>query len=69
MSRLIGILLVIWLLIGVLAAYQRGYLTNEKDVKCKSVGDTVVTIIAGPLNYLGANPKVSCKINVPKPSK
>jgi len=26
-----------------------------------------VTIIAGPLNYLGVNPKISC--TVPQPSK
>jgi hypothetical protein len=29
-----------------------------------------VTIVAGPLNYLGANPKVNCpEVKVPQPSK
>jgi hypothetical protein len=69
MGRLIGILVVVWLVIGVFAAYQRGYLTNDSNVKCKTVGDSVVTVIAGPLNYLGANPKVSCHIKAPQPSK
>lgn len=64
---LLGFVVIAWLVIGFFAAYQRGYFGNEKDVKCKQVGDTVLTIVAGPLNYLGVNPKIECK--VPKPSK
>jgi hypothetical protein len=67
MGRILGIVVVIWLLIGVLAAFQRGYFGNDKDVSCKEVSDTVVTIVAGPLNYLGVNPKVKCP--TPEPSK
>ena len=69
MSRLIGIIVVVWLVIGLFAAYQRGYLTNEHDVKCRTLGDTLVTVVAGPLNYIGANPKISCHVNLPHPSK
>lgn len=67
MRILIGIVVVVWLVIGLVAAFQRGYVTNHKDVSCKSFGDTALTIVAGPLDYLGANPKISC--NVPQPSK
>jgi len=28
-----------------------------------------VTIVAGPLNYVGVNPKVDCHVKVPQPSK
>ena len=69
MRNLIGILVIVWLVIGVLAAFQRGYLTDKKDVSCRSFGDTALTIIAGPLDYLGANPKVSCHVKAPQPSK
>jgi hypothetical protein len=69
MRKLIGILVIVWLVIGVLAAFQRGYLTDKKDVSCRSFGDTAVTIIAGPLNYLGVNPKIDCHVKVPQPSK
>ena len=69
MRNLIGIIVVVWLVIGVFAAYQRGYLSNEKDVSCKSVGDTAITVIAGPLNYVGVNPKVDCHVKAPHPSK
>jgi hypothetical protein len=69
MGRLIGIIVVIWLVIGVVAAFQRGYFGNDEDVSCKQVGDTALTIVAGPLNYVGVNPKIKCKdINAPEPS-
>jgi len=56
--RIFSILLVIWLVIGAIAAGQRGYYT--KLPSCANAGTVVVTILAGPLNYAGANPKVSC---------
>jgi hypothetical protein len=56
--RVVSILLVIWLVIGAIAAGQRGYYT--KLPSCANAGTVVVTILAGPLNYAGANPKVSC---------
>lgn len=63
-------LVVVWLLIGVLAAFQRGYFSDAKDVRCSEVSDTVLTVLAGPLNYIGVNPKVRCPdVRVPQPSK
>jgi hypothetical protein len=67
MRNLIGILVVVWLVIGVFAAWQRGYFSSDQNVSCKTFGDTAVTIVAGPLNYMGLNPKIHCK--VPQPSK
>ena len=69
MKTIIGLIVLLWLAIGVLAAYQRDYFTNDQDVSCKSTGDTVLTIVAGPLNYFGANPKVDCDVKVPQPSE
>ena len=66
MRLLIGLIVVVWLVIGVLAAFQRGYFGDDREVSCKTFGDTALTIIAGPLNYVGVNPKVKCK--VPQPS-
>lgn len=59
-------LLAIWLLVGLFAASQRGYFQNEPD-DCASIGTVVVTAVAGPLNYFGANPKVDCEL--PQPSR
>jgi hypothetical protein len=61
-------LLVIWLAIGAFAAFQR--VGDDRDVDCKKVGDTALTIVAGPLNYVGVNPKIKCNApDVLKPSK
>jgi hypothetical protein len=61
-----GVIVLIWLVIGAIAAGQRGYYKGE-DASCAKAGTIVVTVIAGPLNYLGANPKIKC--SVPQPSK
>ena len=67
--RLLTALVVIWLIVGVLAAAQRDYFKQD-SVNCASAGTIAVTIVAGPLNYLGANPKVTCpEVKVPQPSK
>ncbi|MFY9915646.1 MAG: hypothetical protein WAK18_13330 [Nocardioidaceae bacterium] len=66
-SGLVSLIVVVWLVIGLLAAFQRGYFGSDRDVNCKSFGDTALTIIAGPLNYVGVNPKIECK--TPQPSK
>ncbi|MFC9475854.1 hypothetical protein ACFTS5_27025 [Nocardia sp. NPDC056952] len=65
-SRIISIVVLVWLLIGILAAGQRGYYT-ERDQNCATLGTIAVTIIAGPLNYVGANPKVD-NCDLPQPS-
>ncbi len=71
MGRLIGILLVIWLVIGAFAAFQRGYFEDTKT-NCSETSDIVLNILAGPLNYTGINPKVTCSdvnVDTPEPSK
>jgi membrane protein YdbS with pleckstrin-like domain len=61
----VSVLLIIWLVIGAVAAAQRGYFAGP-PASCASVGTIIVTIVTGPLNYTGVNPKVACEI--PKPS-
>ena len=60
-----AIILAIWLIIGVIAGAQRGYYNG--NVSCARAGTIIVTILAGPLNYVGVNPKIHC--HVPQPSK
>ncbi len=59
-------LLALWLIIGAAAAGQRHYYATT-HINCNITATIAVTIIAGPLNYLGVNPKISCK--TPQPSK
>jgi hypothetical protein len=61
-----GVLVLIWLLIGVLAATQRNYFSGS-EANCAKLGTIAVTVVAGPLNYAGLNPKVKCQL--PEPSR
>jgi hypothetical protein len=59
-------LVVIWLIVGGLAAGQRHYYSHF-DGSCARFATIGVTIISGPLNYAGLNPWVACK--TPQPSR
>ena len=65
--RIGSVVVLLWLVIGVIACAQRDYFKGD-NATCAKAGTIVVTVIAGPLNYLGANPKVDdCQL--PEPSK
>ena len=64
--RFVGLLVIVWLIVGAIAAAQRGYFTQAAQ-KCASAGTIALTVLAGPLNYVGVNPKVT-DCNVPQPS-
>jgi hypothetical protein len=66
MRRMGSVLVVIWLVIGVVAAAQRDYFSSS-NANCAKVGTIAVTVVAGPLNYAGINPKVKC--DLPQPSR
>jgi hypothetical protein len=50
----------------VVAAAQRNYFSSS-NANCAKLGTIAGTIVAGPLNYAGINPKVKCQL--PQPSK
>ena len=56
MGRLIGILLVLWLVIGAFAAFQRGYF-DDAETNCSEASDIALNVVAGPLNYTGSTPR------------
>ena len=59
-----SLLLVAWLVIGAVAAGQRG--DYKHPVNCTNVSTAAVTILAGPLNYANVNPHINC--STPRPS-
>jgi len=63
--RIGTVILVVWLIIGAIAGGQRHYYNGSKT-SCAKAGTIAVTVIAGPLNYIGVNPKIKCP--APKPS-
>lgn len=67
MRSIVGVIVVLWLLIGVLATWQRGYFSTSQS-NCASAGTIALTVVAGPLNYFGVNPKVTdCQL--PQPTR
>ncbi|MFE2958426.1 hypothetical protein [Nocardia tengchongensis] len=65
--RLGSLLVCAWLIIGAAASWQRGYLTHVSQ-DCADFGTIALTVVAGPLNYTGLNPKVtSCTLPQPSP--
>ena len=58
-----SVVLAIWLVIGGIAAGQRGDFNGPMG--CSRAGTIAVTIIAGPLNYAGVNPDINCTTHHP----
>ncbi len=59
------LILFIWLIIGAAAAGQRGYYSSP-NFGCTQGATIALTVAAGPLNYVGLNPSMSC--SAPKPT-
>ncbi len=58
--RIGSVILAIWLVIGGLAAAQRG--DYKGSVNCGRTATAALTILAGPLNYAGLNPHINCTV-------
>jgi hypothetical protein len=65
-ARIVAVVVLIWLIVGVIAAGQRHYYSGPTKT-CAKASTIAGTIVAGPLNYVGANPKLNC--HLPQPSK
>jgi len=63
--RIGSVIIIAWLIIGAIAGGQRHYYSSSNP-NCARAGTIIVTVLAGPLNYAGMNPKISCK--APQPS-
>jgi hypothetical protein len=58
--RLFWVIVFFWLVIGALAGAQRHYYRTS-SLSCAGAGTIAVTIVAGPLNYLGGDPRLICR--------
>ncbi|MBP1053809.1 hypothetical protein J6397_26975 [Rhodococcus qingshengii] len=67
MVRIVTLIVLIWLIVGAVAAGQRGYYSSS-PTNCAGVGTIALTVIAGPLNYFGVNPKVT-DCTLPQPTE
>ena len=63
---LVSLVLVVWLAVGVRATYQRGDFQGSPPT-CAKAGTVAATVLVGPLNYTGVNPRITCTL--PQPSR
>jgi hypothetical protein len=63
MKAIICVLAAAWVVVGTTAAQQRDVLGH--GLTCDTAATTAVTAAAGPLNYYGVAPRVTC----PAPSQ
>ncbi|WP_017573954.1 hypothetical protein [Nocardiopsis halotolerans] len=63
---LLSALAALWLIIGLIATFQRGLFDDETS--CSTLGHIVGTVFVGPLNYVGVNPTIECP-PLPQPSR
>jgi hypothetical protein len=59
-----SLIIFVWLSVGAAAAGQRGYYTDG-NLGCSGSATIAVTIAAGPLNYIGVRPTVTCSWPTP----
>ena len=55
-----SLILAIWLVVGGIAAAQRG--DYQGPIDCSRASTAAVTILAGPLNYTGVNVNIDCSV-------
>ncbi|MEU7820915.1 hypothetical protein [Catellatospora sp. NPDC049111] len=60
MRRIVLVVVLAWLAAGVMAGARRDYFTGGA-ADCDQVSTIAATILAGPFNYTGADPTVSCQ--------
>lgn len=65
--RIASLLVVVWLVIGAFAAFQRDYFEDD-NTSCAKTSTVALTVVAGPLNYVGVNPTVE-DCDLPEPSR
>ncbi|AVH21299.1 hypothetical protein IU510_22925 [Nocardia cyriacigeorgica] len=66
-ASLLSLLFTLWLVIGFVAAFQRDYFTAA-PAQCRDFATIALTVVSGPLNYAGLNPRVE-HCTLPEPSQ
>jgi len=59
MKNFLALVMIIWFLFGMSAAYDRGFFRNDYPRDCSHIGSASLTVIAGPLNFL-VTPRAKC---------
>jgi hypothetical protein len=60
MKNFLMLMTVIWFVLGVSAASDRGFFNSGYSRTCSHVGTAALTVVAGPLYYAGLKPQAYC---------
>ena len=60
MKTFVMIVVIVWFVFGVSAAHERGFFDTNEARSCSFVGSAALTVIAGPLSYVGVHPHAYC---------
>jgi hypothetical protein len=59
-KNIILFVVIIWFVLGVSSADNRGYFNTHVPRTCEFVGSAALTVVAGPFNYAGYHPHAYC---------
>jgi hypothetical protein len=60
MKTFLMIMVIVWFILGASVAHDRGYFDTGIQRTCSFVGSGLLTVVAGPINYLGVHPRAVC---------
>jgi len=64
-----SVVLIVWLILGAVAvAVGQRHDYTHPPANYSQAATIAVPVVAGPLNYRGVNPKISCR-HLPQPSR
>ncbi len=60
MKTFVMIVVIVWFVFGVSAAHDRGFFNTDSERSCAYFGSAALTVVAGPLSYVGIHPHAYC---------
>ncbi len=60
MKSFLFIMVIIWFIFGASAANDRGFFNANTTRTCSFVGSAALTVVAGPLSFVGVHPQAYC---------
>jgi hypothetical protein len=60
MKTFLMLMVIVWFVFGARAAHERGFFDTNAARTCEFVGSGALTVVAGPLSYVGVHPHAYC---------
>ncbi|HEX3929887.1 MAG TPA: hypothetical protein VHW64_04245 [Nocardioides sp.] len=60
MKNILLLLAIVWFVLGASVANDRGFFDAHTNRNCNFIGSAMLTVVVGPVNYLGVHPRAHC---------